>query len=138
MFAMKVERGDALIFDGSLPHGQGEIPEDEDTWSLFVTLHEPGTFAKGFPNASINQSISIYRALTKEDQGWDKGCLQHFYDHPLLLQQVSLQHIDFDSPGRYSFCGIVKSGTRVGKTVHPPMITQNLPSYSRTMVFLFV
>jgi hypothetical protein len=95
MFAMKVERGDALIFDGSLPHGQGEIPEDEDTWSLFVTLHEPGTFAEGFPNASINQSISIYRALTKEDQGWDKGCLQHFYDHPLLLQQVSLQHIAF-------------------------------------------
>ena len=91
LFALKVERGDALIFDGSLPHGQGAI-EDEDTWSIFVTLHDPGTFTEGFPNASVNQSVSIYRALTTEDHGWDENSLQHFYDYPLLLQQVCFRH----------------------------------------------
>ena len=36
LFALKAA-GDALIFDGSLPHGQGAI-EDEDAWSIFCDL----------------------------------------------------------------------------------------------------
>ena len=87
MFELDVNRGDALIFDGSLPHGQGPSPSEE-TWTIFVTLHEPGTFEKGFPDETLNQSVSIYRDLTYCGEGWQPQDLKHFYAYPMVLQQV--------------------------------------------------
>ena len=86
MFEMEVNRGDALIFDGSLPHGQG--PSPVETWTIFITLHEPNTFVRGFRDETINQSVSIYRDLTEPGQSWTTSSLQHFYDFPILMQQV--------------------------------------------------
>ena len=88
MFAIDVKLGDALLFDGSVPHGQGAIPENVETWSLFATLHEPDSFKDGFPDAVLNQSNSIYRALTKRGEIWDVPSLDHFMQYPAVLQQV--------------------------------------------------
>jgi hypothetical protein len=88
MFSLKVNRGDVLLFDGSIPHGQGAIPTDCDTWTIFATLHEHNTFNNGFPDQTINHSSSIYRALTKNGSSWDLDSLEHFRAHPALLGQV--------------------------------------------------
>ena len=88
MYAVDVKRGDALLFDGSQPHGQGPIP-DADTWSLFVTLHTSGTFTHGFPNTTVTQSEWIYRALTAEGQSWKRENLDHFFKYPIVFQQVT-------------------------------------------------
>ena len=78
MFSLRVESGDALLFDGSVPHGQGAIPDKIETWTIFATLHEPGTFREGFPDMTLNQSNSIYGALTKEGHSWDLESLDYF------------------------------------------------------------
>ena len=87
MFELPVERGDALVFDGSLPHGQGEIG-DEDTWTIFVTLHLRGTFGNGFPNETLTHSTYIYRMLTEDHRGWENESVQHLLDYPIVLQQA--------------------------------------------------
>ena len=63
LFALKVERGDALIFDGSLPHGQGAI-EDEDTWSIFVTL-----IHRGLPQR-VGQPVGFYLPGINDRRPW--------------------------------------------------------------------
>jgi hypothetical protein len=88
MFSLQVERGDVLLFDGSIPHGQGAIPAQCDTWTIFATLHEHETFNDGFPDQTLNQSNSIYQALTKKGKSWDLDSLAYFRTYPVLLQQV--------------------------------------------------
>ena len=88
MFSLDVNRGDALLFDGSVPHGQGAIPHGVETWTIFATLHKPGTFQQGFPNKTLNQSTSIFWGLTEDNTSWDKKSLEYFYVYPVVLQQV--------------------------------------------------
>jgi hypothetical protein len=88
MFSLDVNRGDALLFDGSVPHGQGAIPHGVETWTIFATLHEPGTFEDGFPNMTLNQSTSIFWGLTDDKDSWDAESLKYLYAYPVVLQQV--------------------------------------------------
>jgi hypothetical protein len=87
LFELPVQRGDALVFDGSMPHGQGPII-DEDTWTIFVTLHLRGTFQQGFPNETLTHSTYIYRTLTQNGKTWGQEDITHLLEHPIVLQQV--------------------------------------------------
>lgn len=115
MYSVDVKRGDALLFNGSKPHGQGLISQ-QDTWTLFATLHTPGTFTDGFPNTTLTQSESIYHALTAKGKSWSRQDLDHFVQHPLLLKQVRFLSL---SDSRYSlshsFSGIQPHFASVGR-----------------------
>lgn len=134
MFEMNVERGDALIFDGSVPHGQGAIPADDDTWTIFATLHPRFTFREGFPNMTLNHSTEIYRALTTDGKGWEKEALGHFYDYPIVLQQVCIT-LPASHPAQAalvcvcSFSGTPRFGAHVAKNSKRLMVHLSYASY---------
>lgn len=98
MFSVGVMNGDAVLFDGSTPHGNWFNDTEEDCYSAFVTLHpsdDPG-FDRGFPNTTVAQCFNIWEGLggavgrgSKSAQ-WPRTAWQAFTEHPVLLGQVTL------------------------------------------------
>ena len=88
MFHMTVGRKDGLLFPCDVPHGQGRIPPDEDTWSFFATLHHQDTSPDGLDNSTLNHSTYIHRALTRPGESWEPRGVRYLLANPRILQQV--------------------------------------------------
>lgn len=101
MFCLGVRQGDALLFDGSTPHGNWFNGTDEDCYSAFFTLHptsHPG-FEKGFPNTTTAQCYNIWEGLGgpvgkgSSSADWPLASRQVFNEHPALLRQVHYYYL---------------------------------------------
>ena len=88
MFHMTVGRKVGLLFPCDVPHGQGRIPPDEDTWSFFATLHHQDTSPDGLDNSTLNHSTYIHRALTRPGESWEPRGVRYLLANPRILQQV--------------------------------------------------
>jgi hypothetical protein len=90
LFCLGVEEGDALIADGSNPHGNW-FTGDEDVYSIFMTMHPSNDqeFALGFENKTYAQCYMIFEELGAINQQWSETGLAQLIAHPSLLNQVT-------------------------------------------------
>ena len=89
LFCLGVEENDALIADGSVPHGNW-FTGDEDVYTIFMTMHPSNddAFALGFENKTYTQCYMIFEELGGSNQNWSTPGIQTMRENPNLLSQV--------------------------------------------------
>ena len=91
---MGVEESDALVADGSCPHGNW-FTKEEDVYTIFMTMHmqDDDGFREGFEDRTYSQAYMIFDALCGDDESWSPAALTQFIEHPVLLGQVLFKRI---------------------------------------------
>ncbi len=89
LFCLGVEENDALIADGSVPHGNW-FTGDEAVYTIFMTMHPSNddAYQLGFENKTYTQCYMIFDELGSSHQTWSTAGIQQFREHPTLLSQV--------------------------------------------------
>jgi hypothetical protein len=101
-FGMEVHELDMLVFNQKVVHGQHRNKVNAACWTFFVSLVDPDDrdYKDGVPDTSHNQSNVIAHELGFFNSSqWSYDAVQHFLDHPEILQQYIYSHQEWEASG---------------------------------------
>ena len=101
-FGMEVYESDMLVFNQKVVHGQHRNKVNADCWTFFVSLVDPDDrdYKDGVPDTSHNHPNVIAHELGFFTAGhWSYDAVNHFLEHPEVLQQYLYSHKEWEASG---------------------------------------